>query len=147
MVASNNGGRSYHTPLHALHPQFPISQEALAILSNTIDARGRMLQVIKVPVPPPLHYTASEAAGVAQMDGVKARVAGERLAASYINFYFCNGGVVMPGFGVEAADAAALAVVTAAFPERRVVQVQTREIVLGGGNIHCITQQQPRGWL
>jgi agmatine deiminase len=49
----------------------------------------------------------------------------------------------MPAFGVPQADAAAQAVLQRAFPERQVVAVQTREIVLGGGNIHCITQQQP----
>lgn len=71
------------------------------------------------------------------------RQPGERLAASYVNFYIANGGIVMPAFGVPQADAAAQAVLQRAFPERQVVAVQTREIVLGGGNIHCITQQQP----
>jgi agmatine/peptidylarginine deiminase len=77
-------------------------------------------------------------------EGRKYRHAGERLAASYANFYICNGGIIMPAFGLPAADAAAQRVLEAAFPGRRVVAVQTREVVLGGGNIHCITQQQPR---
>lgn len=68
---------------------------------------------------------------------------GERLAASYVNFYAANGGIVMPAFGIPGADAAAQKVLEAAFPDRKVVAVQTREIVLGGGNIHCITQQAP----
>lgn len=76
-------------------------------------------------------------------EGRKHRRAGERLAASYVNFYICNGGVIMPAFGLPEADARAQAALERAFPGRRVVAVQTREIVLGGGNIHCITQQQP----
>lgn len=76
-------------------------------------------------------------------EGRKHRAVGERLAASYVNFYIANGGIVMPAFGVPEADAAAQAVLQEAFPDRTVVAVQTREIVLGGGNIHCITQQQP----
>lgn len=76
-------------------------------------------------------------------EGRKHRAAGERLAASYVNFYIANGGIVMPAFGEPGADAAAQQVLQEAFPDRTVVAVQTREIVLGGGNIHCITQQQP----
>ena len=76
-------------------------------------------------------------------EGRKHRHIGERLAASYANFYIANGAVIMPAFGQPERDAAAAAVLAAAFPGREVVAVQTREIVLGGGNIHCITQQQP----
>lgn len=71
------------------------------------------------------------------------RAAGERLAASYANFYIANGGIVAPAFGQPDDDARAVEVLQRAFPEREIVAVQTREIVLGGGNIHCITQQQP----
>lgn len=88
-------------------------------------------------LPPPLHTAPQDETGRAN------REPGERLAASYVNFYIANGGVVMPAFGVPEADAAAQAVLERAFPERQVVAVPTREIVLGGGNIHCITQQEP----
>lgn len=71
---------------------------------------------------------------------------GRRLPASYINFYMPNGGIIMPAFGSEKADAAAAAVLAHVFPERRIVPVYSREILLGGGNIHCITQQQPLSW-
>lgn len=76
-------------------------------------------------------------------EGKKHRQAGERLAASYANFYIANGGIVMPAFGQPEADERAAAVLREAFPGHEVAVVQTREIVLGGGNIHCITQQQP----
>jgi agmatine deiminase len=76
-------------------------------------------------------------------EGRKHRHVGERLAASYVNFYIANGGIIMPAFGIPEADEKAKAVLQQAFPDREVVAVQTREVVLGGGNIHCITQQHP----
>ncbi|HVH83644.1 MAG TPA: agmatine deiminase family protein, partial [Steroidobacteraceae bacterium] len=72
------------------------------------------------------------------------RVAGERLAASYVNFYIANGGIVMPLLD-ERTDRRAAAAQKRLFPRRRVVGVPAREILLGGGNIHCITQQIPLG--
>lgn len=72
------------------------------------------------------------------------RVPGERLAASYVNFYISNEHVVMPGFGDEA-DAAAKALLQELFPTREVIQIYARDILIGGGNIHCITQQIPMG--
>jgi agmatine deiminase len=74
------------------------------VLSAARDAHGRQLRVVKLPCPPPLHYTEEEASGVDPMDGVKPRVAGKRMAASYINFYIANGGVVVPAFGVRDSD-------------------------------------------
>jgi agmatine deiminase len=71
------------------------------------------------------------------------RETGERMAASYVNFYIANGAIIAPCFGVET-DAAAREVLARLFPGRDIVMVPAREILLGGGNIHCITQQQPR---
>jgi agmatine deiminase len=125
-------------------PQHAISRDALAILEGETDARGRRFEVVKLPCPPALERTRAEYEGL-DAEGRRHRAAGERLAASYVNFYVANGGVVAPAFGgaAAAADAAAAEVLRRAFPGREVVQVPTREIVLGGGNIHCITQQQP----
>jgi agmatine deiminase len=124
-------------------PQFEISVKALEILESETDAEGNPLQVVKMPLPRPIYSTAEDVESVQAVDGVKTRQPGVRLAASYVNFYICNGGVVMPGLGDEDSDAKAVAVVEKMFPERKIVQVQTREVLLGGGNIHCITQQQP----
>ena len=66
----------------------------------------------------------------------------ERFAASYINFYIANGGIVMPSFGIDR-DEEARRTVAALFPDREVVQVDVSDIAPGGGGIHCITQQQP----
>ena len=70
---------------------------------------------------------------------------GEPLTLSYVNFVYVNGGIVMPGFGGELSryDEQAKAQLSELFPDRRIVQVQTRDIIRGGGNIHCITQQMP----
>ncbi len=78
------------------------------------------------------------------VEGTLPRQPGDRMAASYINFYFCNGGVVVPTFD-DPHDEPALQTLQALLPERKVVGVPAREILLGGGNIHCITQQQPKG--
>jgi agmatine deiminase len=71
-----------------------------------------------------------------------AEVAGEPVAASYLNFYICNGGVIVPTAGAET-DAQALAIVAAAYPGREVVPVPGLVIAYGGGGPHCITQQVP----
>jgi agmatine deiminase len=86
--------------------------------------------------------TAEEAAGIVGAKGSVPRRAGDELAASYVNFLVVNGGVVVPTFD-DPHDAVAMARLGAVFPDRRVVGVPGREIALGGGNVHCITQQQP----
>ena len=70
------------------------------------------------------------------------RRAGERLAASYVNFYPATGRVVFPLLD-ERYDEQAAEILRACFPGREVVGIPSREILLGGGNIHCITQQVP----
>lgn len=125
-------------------PQFKRSMEALSILSNTSDANGRRLEIIKLHVPGPLYMTDEEAAGVVQDGNAKPRLPGTRLAASYVNFYIANGGIITPQFGDQKWDDEAVRVLSQAFPNHEVVRIEgAREIVLAGGNIHCITQQQP----
>jgi agmatine deiminase len=88
--------------------------------------------------------TFEEAAGIDHVPGTLPREAGDRLAASYVNFYIANSVVVMPCFG-DPHDAAAQTTLSTLFPTRRIVTVPGREILLGGGNVHCITQQEPAG--
>jgi agmatine deiminase len=123
-------------------PQHRISRDALERLMEQRDARGRRLRVHKLPMPGPLYMTRAEAAGVLTRAGARPRHARERLAASYVNFYIANGGVVAPLLDPRH-DARMLAILRRLFPGRRVVGVPAREILLGGGNIHCITQQIP----
>jgi agmatine deiminase len=125
-------------------PQYEISSEAYEYLMSNTDARGRRLEIHKIHQPDPVLIEPDEAEGVDAIDGTLPREAGDRLAASYINFYMCNGGAVVPVFG-DPHDQVAVAALSALMPERKIVTVPAREILLGGGNIHCITQQQPRG--
>jgi agmatine deiminase len=124
-------------------PQHAISRDALERLEAATDARGRSFEVIKVPAPGPLATTAAEAAGVEHVPGTQPRRAGDRLAASYVNFYVGNSRVVHPLLD-PARDEEAATILAAAFPDHEIVGVPAREILLGGGNIHCITQQVPR---
>jgi agmatine deiminase len=125
-------------------PQYAISRDAWQRLHDARDARGRRLRVTRLPMPGPLRLSAREAAGLVPREGTKARSAGERLAGSYVNFYIANGGIVMPLLDART-DRLAARRLQRLFPKRRVVGVPAREILLGGGNIHCITQQIPRG--
>lgn len=125
-------------------PQYEISKECYDILVNETDAKGRKLIIHKLYVPSPVLITQEESEGVDSVDGTLPRVEGDRLAASYVNFYTANGGVVFPLFG-DPNDEKAYELLKEIYPERKVVGVYAREILLGGGNIHCITQQQPSG--
>lgn len=125
-------------------PQHPISLAALEQLSQEVDAQGRPLQVVKIHQPTPMQSTAAEATGVMDFPGTLPRNENERLAGSYINYYVANGGVIVPQFN-DRFDTAARETIQSLFPNRKVVGIYAREILLGGGNIHCITQQQPMG--
>jgi agmatine deiminase len=126
----------------AADPQHAISRDALERLRAATDARGRSLEVIRVPLPGPLVITAQESAGVEVLPGSRPRRAGDRMAASYVNFYLATNAVVFPLLD-ERYDDAAAELLRDCFPDREIVGIHTREILLGGGNIHCITQQVP----
>ncbi len=125
-------------------PQYAISRDALARLKASRDARGRALTVHKLPQPGPLIMTEEESAGVDRREGTRPRQAGDRMAGSYVNFYIANRRVVMPLLD-PLLDARVLRLLRRLFKGREVVGVPAREILLGGGNIHCITQQLPGG--
>ncbi len=129
-------------------PQYALSKASLDYLEHEADAKGRKIVVHKLPIPDvPVCITEDEVAGFDFVEGEDMREAGERLAASYVNFYFSNDSVVLPAFGGEnaASDARAAAILAALCPERKIVQISARAILTGGGNIHCITQQIPKG--
>jgi len=123
-------------------PQYPISRDAYERLMQARDARGRRFKVHKIVQPGPLHATEAESRGIDANEHARRRPAGERLAGSYVNFYIGNRRVVVPLLDAKR-DGAALRKVQELFPRREVVGVPGREILLGGGNIHCITQQVP----
>jgi agmatine deiminase len=121
-----------------------ILAENLETLRSATDAKGRKLEVHTLPMPEPMPYSAEEVAGVDVVEGTIPREAGDEAPASYVNFYLCNGGLILPVFD-DPHDAEAIETLKRHFPDRDVVAFPGREIVLGGGNVHCITQQQPRG--
>ncbi|MFH9726486.1 agmatine/peptidylarginine deiminase [Streptomyces sp. NPDC017254] len=106
------------------HPDYARMRANRAVLEASTDARGRRLEIVDVPQ-------------VAFAD-----VAGDEVEVSYLNYYVANGGVVVPVAGL-AQDDAALAVIAAAHPGRKVVGVRAKAIAFGGGGVHCITQQIP----
>ena len=126
-------------------PQYLMSEACLKVLQKETDAKGRKLQIVKLKVPKhPVCITGEELKGFVFEDGEDEREEGERLSASYVNFYISNGGVILPQFGDDM-DQEAVKVIEECFPDRKVYPVPARAILLGGGNIHCITQQIPEG--
>jgi agmatine deiminase len=124
--------------------RYELLQDNLRRLRAATDAKGRKLEVHTVPMPAIMEISADEAWGVDSAEGSIPREPGDKTAASYLNFLIVNGGLIMPQFG-DPNDAVVKARLEAVFPDRRIVTVPGREIVLGGGNVHCITQQQPLG--
>jgi agmatine deiminase len=115
---------------------------ALQILESETDASGRPLTVHKLYLPSPMVYSLEEVESLQTTtcdDGtvVAPRQVGEQMAASYVNFYITNAAVIVPQFGDADADAKALEVLRTLFPDRHVVGVTSREVLLGGGNLHC----------
>lgn len=125
------------------NPFFEASQAAYQYLSQSTDAKGRTLKVHKLCCPKQM-VTIEAAFQIDHASGSISRNKGDVCIASYANFLIVNGGVIVPQYG-DVNDALALQQIQEIFPDRKVVGVYTREIVYGGGNIHCITQQQPRG--
>jgi len=115
-----------HDQQNPEHPDHAISAEVREILSQATDAQGRRLYIINLPAP----ETLRDAEGFVDY--------------SYINHLVVNGGVIACGFGEDYADARARDILAAAYPGRRVVTVDAREVFARGGGVHCITQQQPK---
>lgn len=106
-------------------PDYAAVEKNRRALEQATDAKGRKLEIFEI-------QDAAECEE--EMD--------ERFCRSYVNFYIANGGIVMPGYGIPA-DAINREVLQKLFPDREVVQVPIRDVAIGGGGIHCITQQQP----
>ncbi|MBM7641970.1 agmatine deiminase [Streptococcus loxodontisalivarius] len=125
-------------------PQYALSMENLTFLAGETDSKGRPFTVHKLLIPKQTQIVHEEdLAGYSYADGEEERFAGERLAASYVNFYIANEAVVLPQFD-DPHDRTALDLLAQLFPNREIIGIPARAILLGGGNIHCITQQIPR---
>lgn len=106
------------------HPFHAVNRANIAALEGQTDAAGRPIRLVEIP------------------DAVEAEDPHDRFCRSYVNSYLCNGGVIMPHYGVRA-DGLVQEVFEEHLPGRRIVQVPIGAIAIGGGGIHCITQQEP----
>ena len=130
----------------ASDPQYEMSKADLEYLESVTDAEGRKLKVHKLPIPDhPVLVEQKDLSNFEFEEGEDTREVGERLAASYVNFYFINGAALVPQFGGqnEESDKRALKILRDICPGREIIGIDARAILLGGGNIHCITQQIP----
>lgn len=127
------------------NPFYEACQVAYKILSEAVDARGRKLKVHTLCMPAcPTYMTQEEVDAIDLVEGTIPRTTEDACIASYMNFLIVNGGVIVPQYD-DVNDQLALEQIQDMFPGRKIVGVRTREVVYGGGNIHCITQQQPSG--
>ena len=124
-------------------PQHAISLDARRRLERTRDAAGLQLEVLTLPMPGPLFLSKDEAWGIDAVEGTQPRQPGDRLAASYVNYYTGTSRIVFSLLD-ERTDDQARDILRDCYPGREIAGVPAREILLGGGNIHCITQQVPR---
>ena len=113
-----------HSQQNPEHPDFQVSREIIDFLRTTHDAAGRDWNIIEVPAP----ETLTDDEGYVDY--------------SYINHLVVNSGVIACSFN-DPMDEKALRILADAYPGRRVVSVDARELFARGGGIHCITQQQP----
>lgn len=104
---------------------YAILKENAAILREARDQDGNPIEVIEIPMP----------------DVVEQK--GQRLPASYANFYFVNGALLVPTYGDHRRDALALEILQEHLPNHKVVGIDCCDLIWGLGAIHCLTQQQP----
>lgn len=127
--------------------QYQAASKALKILENSVDASGNKLNVIKIKMPSPIYLTKKEASSIKEDKyNAKPRLEGDDLLASYINFYQSDKFVLLPQFGVKE-DLITLHQFESIFPDKKIIPIYSKEILIGGGNIHCVTMQIPKGAL
>ena len=100
--------------------------ENLEILKTSCDASGNRLKVIELEM------------------SYRRIIPNDDEPGSYINFYVANNAIVLPIFNDKKSDENAKNVVQTEFPDRKLICLDGTQILLGGGGVHCITQQQPR---
>ena len=105
---------------------FDLLSENLEILRSSTDQDGNPLNIIELEM------------------SKKRLIPNDDEPSSYINFYIANNAIILPIFGDDRADENAKKILKSKFQNRQIVCLDGRDILLGGGNIHCITQQQPR---
>jgi len=129
-------------PIDESDIQYQYSLDALNVLENSTTAKNEKIKVIKVPAPTVQYMTSEETETLENAGSAIAREKGRRLAASYVNFYQGKDFIILPKFNCPE-DKLALDIFKDTFPNKEIIQIYSREILLGGGNIHCITKEIP----
>lgn len=128
--------------------QYKWSVQAKNILENETLADGKKIKIVLINCPNPfLTISQEEYNGIEQEGKMYLHPSGDRLAASYVNFYMGNDYIILPKFNVKE-DQEAYEKLNEFFRgKKKIHQIESRKILLGGGNIHCITMQIPEGKL
>jgi agmatine deiminase len=124
-------------------PQYERSKKDREYLESVTDAAGNPLTIISLPLPKPQYMTKEEAESIIKEDSAIQREEGRRLAASYVNFYMGRDFIILPQFNDDN-DKKAYDILNDFYKgTKTILPIHSREILLGGGNIHCITKQIP----
>ena len=108
---------------------YDLLSENLEILKTSVDQDNKPLNIVELEM------------------SKKRLIPDDDEPSSYINFYIANDAVIFPIFGDDVADQNAMKIIKSQFPNRQIVCLDGHDILMGGGNIHCITQQQPKALL
>ncbi len=121
------------------NPQYNIVRKVFNILSSAKNVNGDKFNIIKIPLPTIFTRSEDDCDGLEYNTNSKERLLGEKIQPSYINFVFVNGGVIVPQFE-DKNDKKVLKIFEGFFLNSKVLPFAAREIVLGGGGIHCLTK-------
>ena len=112
--------------LDKIDPFYDRLNENMEILKTSVDSNNKRLKIISLEM------------------SYKRFIPNSDEPSSYINFYMANNAIIMPSFNDEKADIKAQKIIQESLPDRKVVALNSIDVLMGGGNIHCITQQQPK---
>lgn len=125
------------------NPNYRRIKKAFDILSNITNCDGNKYKIHLIPLPPIQYMNKEEAGGLWNNPDALPRNTGDILPASYLNYYMINDAVLIPSFGCNT-DHSVKVMFENIFPERDVIQVYSREPLLGGGGIHCLLHEVPK---
>lgn len=136
------GRVALNMPASPTHPDYATCRRVLNFLERATDAQGRRLDIVRMPLPKMPRLTAQEADSIEARAGIRRRIAGMPLMASYLNFIRAGDLVIMPQFNVPEDDQA-YQVLADALPECRMIRTPTRGLLVGGGGWHCASWVEP----
>ena len=125
------------------NPNYQRIRKAFSILSNIKNLNGDKYKIHLIPLPPTQYMNEKEAKGLWQNPNALPRKNGDILPASYLNYYIFNGAVLIPSFGCNT-DEQVKDIFRRIFPKKEIIQIYSREPLLGGGGIHCLLHEVPR---